>query len=73
MALSTEGATLLGPGPINNRNGGRNAEGICMGGCYRAALKAPTDLGARLKFGPRVGTPFRNQLLDARMCRPIQP
>ena len=37
IACKTEGATMLGPGPINNRGGGVNLE-ICMGARIGRAL-----------------------------------
>src|SRR6266404_4938239 len=39
IALRTEGAALLGPGPIKRRKGGRNAGGMCMTEPYFLSLR----------------------------------
>src|SRR5436190_10563632 len=61
MALSTEGATSLGPGPINRRGGAVNFSGICMGKTYdgrRGGINAIAPLAAR-----RSGNPICNRII----------
>lgn len=61
MALRTEGATSLGPGPIRRRGGGKNCDGICMSGSVGGRISAsknrlqtlnPRSIRSRFAFSP---------------------